>query len=86
MNYKKSYYLLSICLWSGAGISFIGIQIGSRTDAAKFGSFLAFIGLIIMFAGIVQALIFYKCPNCGKRLDIRGRKAKFCPECGCKLD
>lgn len=30
--------------------------------------------------------ILYKCPNCGRRLNIRGRKSNHCPGCGCKLE
>lgn len=86
MNYKKSYCMLIIGIWSGAGISFAGLYLGVKSDTIIIGNFIAFIGLMLILGGIGQALIFYKCPDCGKRLNIRGQHPNFCPECGCKLD
>lgn len=86
MNYKKSYHMLIIGIWGGAVITFAGLCLGARSNTLIIGNFIAFTGLILILGGIGQALIFYKCPNCGKRLNIRGRHPNFCPECGCKLD
>lgn len=66
MNYKKSYFLLSIGVIAGAVV--------------------AFIGLAAMLGGVVQALLFYRCPKCGMLLKIRGQKPNYCHGCGYKLD
>lgn len=86
MNYKKSYYILLIGIWSGFFTAFAGLYIESKADHLLIGKILALIGLILMLGGIGQALLFYKCPNCGKRLNIRGKQPHFCPECGYNLN
>lgn len=86
MNYKKSYCMLVTGILSGVVMIFIGGCLEIRCGVAMIGNAIAVIGLMLMTGGIVQALIFYKCPNCGKRFNIRGRQPKFCPECGCELE
>ena len=71
MNYKKSYCMLVTGIWSGVVMIFIGGCLEIRCGVAMIGNAIAVIGLMLMTGGIVQALIFYKCPNCGKRFNIR---------------
>lgn len=47
---------------------------------------IACVGIILMLASLIQAFIFYKCPNCNKLFNIRGKKPKYCLEFGYKLD
>ena len=50
------------------------------------GAVVVFIGLVAMLGGIMQALIFFKCPKCGMLLKIRGKKPNCCHGCGYRLD
>ena len=84
MSYKKSYLLLSIGIIGGAVIVFIGLGLGMKIGFL--GNAVAFIGLVAMLGGIVQALVFCKCPKCGTLLKIRGKKPNCCHGCGYKLD
>ncbi len=43
------------------------------------------IGALVAFAGIVQALIFYRCPHCHAGLLWRGWPPNYCPNCGEEL-
>lgn len=66
MSYKKSYFLLSIGVIVGAVVVFIGLGLGMKIGFL--GNAVAFIGLVAMLGGIMQALIFFKCPKCGMLL------------------
>lgn len=69
---------MHVGLWAGV---FIGV-VGALNEARLIG----YIGIILMLGSIVQAFIFYKCPNCNKSFNIRGKKPKYCPECGSSLE
>ena len=84
MSYKKSYFLLSIGVIVGAVVVFIGLGLGMKIGFL--GNAVAFIGLVAMLGGIMQALIFFKCPKCGMLLKIRGKKPNCCHGCGYRLD
>lgn len=86
MDYKKSYYILEMGVLGGAGITFIGLWLGNKWDTSIIGNVIALTGLAIMLTGIGQAFLFYKCPDCGKRFNIRDRQPRFCPKCGFKLE
>ncbi|SNS91788.1 hypothetical protein SAMN05446037_102742 [Anaerovirgula multivorans] len=78
MNYNKSYLLAHVGLWTGVVIGILGALIEIRL--------IAYMSIILMLGSLVQTLIFYKCPNCKKPFNIRGKKPKYCPECGCTLE
>lgn len=84
MDYKKSYTILTMGVMGGAVIAFVGLSIG--TKMALLGNFIGAIGIISMLAGIGQTFVYYKCPNCKRPLNIRGKKPNHCPDCGYKLD
>lgn len=84
MSYKKSYFLLSIGVIAGAIVVFIGLGLGMKIGFL--GNMIAFVGLAAMLGGVVQALIFYRCPKCGALLKIRGKKPDCCHGCGHNLD
>ena len=71
MDYKKSCYMLATGIWSGMVMIFLGGYLEMGCGVATIGNATAFMGLMLMAGGIVQTLIFYKCPNCGKRFNIR---------------
>ncbi|MDE7404490.1 MAG: hypothetical protein K2M81_05220 [Lachnospiraceae bacterium] len=77
MDYKKSFWLYIICICAGGVLALIF----STTEEAKVGLIL---GIIVMILGLIQLLMFYRCPNCYTFLP-RGIP-KYCPKCGHKLD
>ena len=83
MNYKKSYLLYNI---GGIG-GLISLLMGSFLTKLHpvLGMILSVIGVVVGVLAILQTILFYRCPYCGSRLDIRSRKPVFCPECGKKL-
>ncbi len=84
MDYKKSYGILKIGVIIGAIIVFAGLSIGTKIPLL--GNLVGVIGLIGMLVGIGQAFIYYKCPSCKRRFNIRGKNPDYCPGCGRKLD
>lgn len=84
MSYQKSYFLLHIGLIGGAVAVFIGLSLSMKIGFS--GSAVAFLGLAAMMGGVVQALIFCKCPKCGTLLKIRGKRPNCCHGCGYKLE
>lgn len=84
MGYKKSYFLLWAGVIAGAVLVWIGLDLGMRIGFS--GNVIALIGLAAMLGGVVQALIFCRCPKCGALLKIRGKKPSCCHGCGNKLD
>ncbi|MCI8848811.1 MAG: hypothetical protein HFF86_06000 [Oscillibacter sp.] len=87
MDYKKSYYLMSVGIWGGGIVVLIGMFLGTAGPGTMMlGNVIAGIGVAAMLLGIGQALVFYKCPHCGEKFNIRGKKPDYCPKCSCKLD
>lgn len=43
-------------------------------------------GLLIFLAGILTALFWWRCPNCGKGFDPPFSKGKKCARCGKEID
>ena len=81
MNYQKSHRLLLLGLCAGAVMAFFGLAIGTRA-----GTVIGAVGVLLMIGGIAQAVVFYKCPDCGRQFDVRTRRPDYCPGCGKKLD
>lgn len=42
------------------------------------------LGLLIAVSGGVYRSIYFKCPHCGGKLNVRGMP-KYCPDCGKEL-
>ena len=78
MDYKKSYLLFQICLFAGLILCVVSLGINRVWPGI--------LGVVLFILGILQAAIFYRCPKCGKSLNFREKRAKYCPECGEKLD
>ena len=78
MNYKKSYLLFNICLYSGLILCLTSLIL--KID------WVGILGVIIFILGILQTAIFYRCPNSHKAFNFRGKKPKHRPECGFELE
>ena len=77
MDYKLSYRIHCVSL----GISLALCLFSLMTDVLWPG----ILGIVLLFAGLLQAAVFYRCPHCGRALNIRARRPHFCPECGEEL-
>lgn len=78
MNYKKSYLLYRILLFVGIALICISLLLQTYRPGI--------VGMVLSISGILQTGLFYRCPKCGKGLNFRGPKPKYCPECGEKLE
>lgn len=78
MTYKTSELVMRISLI--IFILFLGITVWLKTPV------FAGIGVVIAMAGMIQTLIYHRCPNCEKFINpfING-EIKFCPYCGEKF-
>ena len=75
MDYRKSLVLF----WALWGTGIVVCAIGVIMEV----SWLVLAGVILVLAAMVQYLIFYRCPSCGRYLG-RGLP-NYCPHCGEKL-
>ncbi|MDD4849909.1 MAG: hypothetical protein PHO10_04325 [Gemmiger sp.] len=78
MNYKRSYGILQGAFIAGGALGCLSMPTDSLLLAGS--------GLLILAGGLLQALLFYRCPRCNRVLNTRMRKPAFCPSCGQKLD
>lgn len=84
MNYRTSFALKRGFFRGGLALAVIGLL--SELAGAAPGWILAAAGCVAMVLGAVQALIFCRCPGCGRRLPLFGGRPEKCPGCGKKLD
>ena len=76
MDYRLSERMMvSAC---AAGI--LIVMLGNRRQSLTMSA----VGAGLMVLGLLQALIFYKCPHCKKRFKIGSRRPSVCPYCGAK--
>lgn len=78
MDYKKSYLLFNICLYTGLVLCLVSLVIKVNLPGV--------FGIVILLSGIFQTAIFYRCPHCRRALNFRGKRPEYCPECGHPLD
>ena len=78
MDYRKSYLIYNICLYTGFVLCLISLMTQVNWPGIA--------GIVVLLAGMLQTVIFYRCPNCHAAFQIRGRRPKHCPECGHPLD
>lgn len=78
MNYRKSHRLM----WGLFIVSFLLLAVGYTKNEMIY----LVIGTLCTIAGILQSVIFYRCPYCYKSLmDCRDGIPKYCPHCGNEL-
>ena len=78
MDYKKGEKLFSVS-------SYICIALVLASSILRI-RWLSAAGLGVLALGLLQVVLFYKCPHCGAQLEPRGPVPKFCPNCGKELD
>ena len=74
MDYQKSYLLM----WIGIIVGFVLMLVGGSLTI----KWLLVLGGAVFLAAILQTLLFFRCPCCGKLWDTRGGVPHYCPECG----
>ena len=78
MDYRLSERMMvSAC---AAGI--LIVMLGNRRQSLTMSA----VGAGLMVLGLLQTLIFYKCPHCKKRFSIGAKRPKVCPHCGKSLE
>ena len=78
MNYKVS----ERAMVSSCAVGILIVMLGNRRQSLMMSA----VGAAVMVLGILQALLFYKCPHCKKRFKIGSRRPSVCPYCGAKLE
>ena len=78
MDYKKGEKLFSVS-------SYICVALVLASSILRI-RWLSAAGLGVLALGLLQMVLFYKCPHCGAHMRLRERKTGYCPECGEKLD
>lgn len=73
MNYKRSKKLFSAMCYFCIALVVVSTILEIR-----------WLGVLAL--GLLQMVLFYKCPHCGAQLEPRGPVPKFCPNCGKELD
>lgn len=76
MDHRKSMALFWVLFAAGVAIGLLSLILDS------FGLMIAC--MVLMIAGVIQYMIFYRCPSCGRHLG-RGFPPNYCSHCGEKL-
>lgn len=78
MDYKMSLKIYRICLLCGIGLAIAFMM----TDYV----WVAISCVVVFVAGIVQAAVYYRCPECRTMQNLRGEMPEYCPKCGHKFE
>ena len=82
MNFKKSRTLM----WAGLLVGIILAALGENFENKTVALCAMVVGMVIFFAALIQAFIFYRCPTCRYSLmNVKGDTPKYCPGCGEEL-
>ena len=78
MDYRKSRLLL----WTGylTCLVFLGVYWFTKI------TWLGVAGIAVLAAAYIQALLYLRCPHCGKPLSLHNWRPDYCPRCGQHLD
>ena len=83
MHYRTSRKLMWILYGAGIAVMLLSLLFPGLPGLM---CALLLAGAAVMMGGVVQAWIFYRCPECGYALmHLRGGIPGYCPECGDKL-
>ena len=78
--FRKHIQIAVVFILSGWAIALLSIWLFQSV------SWLCFIGLTLVIAGILWRLHFVKCPHCADKLLGCRVIPKYCPNCGKELD
>lgn len=76
------YRISERAMVTSCAVGILIVMLGNRRQSLMMSA----VGAAVMVLGILQALIFYKCPHCKKRFKIGSRRPSVCPYCGAKLE
>ena len=83
MNFKTSRTIM----WTGILAGIIVMLAGNDINNDIVNPWLFGIGMAIFILSLLQAFVFYRCPDCGYSLmNVKGSIPKFCPKCGEELN
>ena len=75
------YRISERAMVTSCAVGILIVMLGNRRQSLMMSA----VGAAVMVLGILQALVFYKCPHCKKRFKIGSRRPNVCPYCGAKL-
>ena len=78
MDFKAS----ERCMFISCAVGILLVALGNRRQSLM----MSVVGAAVMVLGLLQTLIFYKCPHCKKRFSIGAKRPKVCPHCGKSLE
>ena len=78
MDYKVS----ERAMVTSCAVGILIVMLGNRRQSLMMSA----VGAAVMVLGLLQALIFYKCPHCKKRFKLGSRRLSVCPYCGAQLE
>ena len=70
------------CMFISCAVGILLVALGNRRQSLM----MSVVGAAVMVLGLLQTLIFYKCPHCKKRFSIGSKRPKVCPHCGVNLE
>ena len=76
------YRISERAMVTSCAVGILIVMLGNRRQSLMMSA----VGAAVMVLGILQALVFYKCPPCTKRFKIGSRRPSVCPYCGAKLE
>ena len=76
------YRISERAMVTSCAVGILIVMLGNRRQSLMMSA----VGAAVMVLGILQALVFYKCPHCKKRFKIGSRRPNVCPYCGAKLE
>ena len=72
------YRISERAMVTSCAVGILIVMLGNRRQSLMMSA----VGAAVMVLGILQALVFYKCPHCKKRFKIGSRRPSVCPYCG----
>jgi len=90
INYKKAKIIMWILMAVGFLIAFlpqlIMAAINPFGQAQDFNDICIYVGFGFIFLGLIEGIIFVRCPHCGRGLDLNFTWYNYCPYCGKDMD
>ncbi len=76
------YRISERAMVTSCAVGILIVMLGNRRQSLMMSA----VGAAVMVLGILQALVFYKCPHCKKRFKLGSRRPSVWPYCGAKLE